>query len=275
MNSSRFIKNMNRGTSNVYAWIDCETTGLDPDKDALMEVAVIMTTSTDLREIRRLHLIIHQDADVLDDMNSWCQSMHRKPRPTDGGKSLVDLCLGSSVSVAKGEKILCDFLDAHRGCMVDNPKWLIMCGSSVDFDKKFLLKHMPSLKSRFHYRVIDVSSLMEVSKRFLVGLRLPAVKTSHCAMDDIRDSLNLLRFLRKTVIVNPSGHPLDMPDYEAAVTKWGFDVIGGLPAPSYLDYLDNQVKDQETQQEKIKRLEKQVESLGSAVALFARKIIKK
>lgn len=265
---------MNRGTSNVYAWIDCETTGLDPDKDHLMEIAVIMTTSTDLREIRRLHIIVNQDAEVLDDMNSWCQNMHRKPRPSDGGKSLVDLCISSSVSLAKAEKLLCDFLDAHRGCVVDNPKWLIMCGSSVDFDKKFLIKHMPSLKSRFHYRVIDVSSLMEVSKRFLLGLRLPTVKTSHCAMDDIRDSLNLLRFLRQAVIVNPSGFPLDMPDYEAAVTKWGFDSLGGLPAPSNLSYLDDQVSEKETPEQKIQRLEKQVESLGSAVALLAQKLIK-
>ncbi len=265
---------MNHGTSNVYAWIDTETTGLNPEEDHLLEIAIIMTTSTDLREIRRMHLIVHQPPHILDNMNSWCQNMHRRPRPDCNGNSLADLCTQSTVTLTKAEKLIADFLDAHRGCATETPKWLIMCGSTIDFDKKFLLKHMPSLKSRFHYRVADVSSLMEFSKRFFPGLRLPANSTSHCAMDDIYDSLNLLRFLRKTVIVS-NAHHIEMPDYISSTTFWGFDAIGAPCAPHSLGYLDTHTPEIECDKDKIKRLQKEVDTLSDACSQLMRTILNK
>lgn len=222
----------NFGTSNVYAWIDLETTDLDHSKGEILEIALILTSANDLREIKRQHIIVHHGEEVFSKMSDWCQTQHRMPRADAGNLSLVDLCRTSTVTLKKAESLLGEMLDYYR-----QDKWILMCGSSLRLDYLFLTHHMPSMKQRFHYRQGDVSSLMEFCKRFYPGMTLPSVPkdTTHCAMHDIEASLNLLRWFRKYCMIFP---PTLMATGVAKTYYWGFDEVGGPAAPSCLDYLD-------------------------------------
>ena len=222
----------NFGTSNVYAWIDLETTDLDHTKGHILEIALILTSANDLREIKRQHIIIHHGDEVFGDMSDWCQTQHRLPRSDTGNLSLVDLCKASTISMKKAESLLGEMLDYYR-----QDKWILMCGSSLRLDYMFLTHHMPSMCQRFHYRQGDVSSVMEFCKRFYPGMTLPCLpkETTHCAMHDIEASLNLMRWFRQFCFLFP---PSVMPTGVAKTYYWGFDAVGGPAAPACLDYLD-------------------------------------
>lgn len=214
----------NLGTSSLYAWVDLETSGLDVYTNDILEVAVIITDSFHFNEIERLHIIVHQKEEVFTHMNSWCQKMHRKPRRTEKNKSLVDLCRASTVSLAQAERLLAEFLDKYR-----ENRWVVACGSSVQKDVEFLKVHMPSMKGRLHYRTIDVSSILEVTKRMYPGLtkHLPPSGVDHTAMADIESSFKLFRWLTKNVFVPQHYSPMK-PHTVASTIRWGFDAVGGM-----------------------------------------------
>lgn len=215
----------NLGTSSLYAWIDLETSGLDVSTNDILEVAVIITDSFHFHEIERLHIIIHQGEEVFKHMNSWCQKMHRNPRRTERGKSLVDLSRASSVNLAQAERLLSEFLDKYR-----ENRWMVACGSSVQKDVEFLKVHMPSLKGRLHYRTIDVSSILEVAKRMYPGLtkHLPPSGVDHTAMADIDSSFRLFVWLSQNIFVHRHHYSSMRPSGVAATTRWGFDAVGGM-----------------------------------------------
>jgi len=251
----------NYGTSNVCAWIDLETTQLDPKTGHILEIAVIITTGFEMKELKRMHIIVHQEPKVFDDMSDWCQDQHRKPRPDENGRSLIDLCHHSTVTLKKAEKLLGDFLDHFR-----QGKWIIMWGSSIRLDYDFLTHHMPSMKRRLHYRLGDVSSVMETCKRFYPGLRLPHADTSHCAMDDIESSLFLLRWLRKTCFLALPQFMFHEDETPAKTFRWGFDGVGGHRVPSSLDYIDYHVPGPPTEEEKISALRSELDTMAAACA---------
>lgn len=262
------MSHKNYGTSSIYAWVDLETTQLDPRKGQILEIAVIMTTALELKELKRMHLVIHHEPKVFDEMSTWCQDQHRRRRVAENGKSLIDLCTHSTVTLAKAEKLLGDFIDHYR-----QGKWIIMCGSSIRLDYEYLTQQMPSMKRRFHYRLGDVSSIMEVSKRFYPGLRLPAVETAHCAMDDIVTSLNLLRWLKKTCFALPH-YGIHEDTTPAKVFRWGFDCVGGHRAPSALDYLDTPSPVSLSSEEKVEVMQKEIETMAAACADAFKAILK-
>lgn len=214
----------NLGTSSLYAWIDLETSGLDVGTNDILEIAVIITDSFHFNEIERLHIIVHQNDEVFNHMNSWCQKMHRKPRRAERGKSLVELSKASSVNLAQAEKLLAEFLDKYR-----ENRWMVACGSSVGKDVEFLKVHMPSMKGRLHYRNIDVSSILEVAKRMYPGLtkHLPPTGVDHTAMADIESSFQLFVWLTKNVFV-PQHYATPPRPTPAPTIRWGFDAAGGL-----------------------------------------------
>lgn len=195
----------NYGTSEYYAWIDLETTDLDHTKGTILEIALIITTALDLRECERHHIIVSHPESVFDQMSEWCQTYHRRPRQKANGLSLIDMCRKSTIDISKAECILGSVLDRFRG-----GKWILLAGSSIRLDYMFLMHHMPTMKDKFHYRQCDVSSVMEFGKRFYPHIKLPPNQhmTTHCAMDDIEMSLNLMRWIRCTYFVYPPKYML-------------------------------------------------------------------
>lgn len=170
-------------------WIDLEMTGLDPDKEVIIEIATIVTDAQLNIIAEGPSLVIHQPDSILDAMDEWCTNQH-------GQSGLTDRVRRSTISVADAEQQTLDFLKLYVP-RATSP----MCGNTVSQDRRFLLKYMPELESYFHYRHIDVSTVKELAKRWkpqaLDGLNKGS---SHLALDDIRDSINELKHYRKTFI---------------------------------------------------------------------------
>ncbi len=168
----------------LLAWIDLEMTGLDPNKDVILELAVILT-NTELQVVAEgPHLILHQTAAVLEQMLPVVQAMH-----TDSG--LVAAVLGSTMSVAQAEVQVLDFLTKHASA-----KTMPLCGNSVWMDKIFLMRYMPAVIGYLHYRIIDVSTIKELVRYWY---RAPEYTKSnvHRAKDDIYESLAELHYYRQ------------------------------------------------------------------------------
>ncbi|KXS50981.1 MAG: oligoribonuclease [Marinobacter sp. T13-3] len=168
-------------------WIDLEMTGLDPEKERIIEMATIVTDS-ELNTIAEGPVIaIKQPDSLLDAMDEWCTKTH-------GASGLTQRVKESNVSEAEAEQITLEFLKEHLSAG-ESP----LCGNSIGQDRRFLVKYMPELEGFFHYRNLDVSTIKELARRWrpdvLNGVKK---KGSHLALDDIRDSINELRHYRET-----------------------------------------------------------------------------
>ena len=168
-------------------WIDLEMTGLDPEKERIIEMATIVTDS-ELNTIAEGPVIaINQPDSLLDAMDEWCTKTH-------GASGLTQRVKESNVSEAEAEQITLEFLKEHLSAG-ESP----LCGNSIGQDRRFLVKYMPELEGFFHYRNLDVSTIKELARRWrpdvLNGVKK---KGSHLALDDIRDSINELRHYRET-----------------------------------------------------------------------------
>ena len=171
--------------TNMLAWIDLEMTGLDPEKHHIIEIASLVTDS-DLNIVAEgPEIAVSQTDSVLSLMNDWNVNQH-----TSSG--LVKKIKDSSIVLSEAEKMTLDFFKKHIK-QHKSP----LCGSSVSHDRRFLIKHMPRLANHFHYRHIDVSSFKEVIKRWSPGAEEFQKKSSHRAMDDIKESVNELKFYRE------------------------------------------------------------------------------
>lgn len=170
-------------------WIDLEMTGLDPEKEVIIEIATIVTDAQLNILAEGPSLAIHQPDSVLDAMDEWCTNQH-------GQSGLTDRVRRSTISTLDAEMQTLEFLKRYVP-RATSP----MCGNTVSQDRRFLLRYMPELEAYFHYRHIDVSTLKELAKRWkpsaLDGLKKGS---SHLALDDIRDSINELKHYRKTFI---------------------------------------------------------------------------
>ncbi|MEM5537422.1 oligoribonuclease [Neptuniibacter pectenicola] len=170
-------------------WIDLEMTGLEPKTDVIIEIATIVTDS-DLNILAEGPMLaIHQSDALLDGMDEWCTNQHGKSGLTQRVKE-------STVTEAQAERDTIAFLQQYVAAG-ESP----MCGNSIGQDRRFLDKYMPELETFFHYRNLDVSSLKELAKRWKPEVAAGVVKKgSHLALDDIRDSIEELKYYREHFI---------------------------------------------------------------------------
>jgi oligoribonuclease len=169
-------------------WIDLEMTGLNPEKDRIIEMAVIVTDSNLNTIAEGPVLAIHQSNELLDGMDDWNTKQHN-------GSGLVDRVKKSKVNEQTAEQEVLAFLRLH----VPAGK-APLCGNSIWQDRRFLTKYMPELESYFHYRMIDVSTLKELALRWAPVVYNGFKKeSSHLALDDIRESIDELRYYRENL----------------------------------------------------------------------------
>jgi len=167
-------------------WLDMEMTGLDPEKERIIEVAVVVT-EPDLTVVAEGPVIVvHQPDSLLDAMDSWNTATH-------GRSGLTDKVRASTVSEAQAEEELIAFLSKHVGAG-KSP----LCGNSIGQDRRFMVRYMPKLEAFFHYRNLDVSTLKELAKRWRPDVYKGFDKKSrHEALADIYESIAELAYYRE------------------------------------------------------------------------------
>ena len=177
---------MTQPDSQRLIWIDLEMTGLDPQRDRIIEIATIVTDK-DLNLLAEGPVLaIRQPEAVLERMDEW-------NRQTHGSSGLLDRVRSSPVTTAEAEKRTIEFLRVWV-----EPGASPMCGNSICQDRRFLAREMPDLERYFHYRNLDVSSLKELARRWAPEVAAGVRKTStHLAIEDIRDSIRELEHYRQ------------------------------------------------------------------------------
>ncbi|MGR6317671.1 oligoribonuclease [Micromonospora soli] len=177
-------------------------TGLDLGRDALIEVAALVT-DPDLNVLGEgVDVVIHADEAALDGMPEIVRTMHAK-------SGLTDEVRRSTVSLAEAEDMVLDYVATH----VKDPRTAPLCGNSIATDRGFIARDMPRLDAHLHYRMIDVSSIKELCRRWYprVYFGQPQKGLAHRALADIRESIRELEYYRRTIFV-----PLPGPDVESA-----------------------------------------------------------
>jgi oligoribonuclease len=190
-----------RSVNDRIVWIDCEMTGLSLERDALIEVAALVT-DFELNQLGDgVDLVIAPPAEALEQMDEFVRGMH-----TSSGL-LEELSAGTTMADAEAQ-----VLDYVR-TWVPEPRRAPLGGNTVGTDRGFLARDMPELEAHLHYRIIDVSSVKELSRRWYPRAYFNAPKKSggHRALADIRESIAELRYYREAVFVPPPG-----PDSETA-----------------------------------------------------------
>lgn len=181
---------MSKSPDNLI-WIDLEMTGLDPSNDRIIEVATIITDKN-LNELAvGPVLAIFQEPAILSSMDQWNTEQHTK-------SGLVERVKKSTINESDAEKATIEFLEQH----VPSKK-SPMCGNSICQDRRFLARLMPQLENYFHYRNLDVSSLKELAQRWYPKIAKGFKKESkHLALDDIRDSIEELKYYREHILLS-------------------------------------------------------------------------
>jgi oligoribonuclease len=177
--------------SNNLIWIDMEMTGLVPESDRIIEVAMLVTDAQLNLVAEGPVLVVRQPLEVLDAMDSWNRSVH-------GKSGLVDKVKASTLDEAAAERRALEFLAQHVPAGVSP-----MCGNSICQDRRFLARWMPKLEAFFLYRNLDVSTLKELVKRWkpeLVKEMMKLKQGKHEALADIYESIEELKYYRKTVM---------------------------------------------------------------------------
>lgn len=166
-------------------WLDCEMTGLDPEVERLLEIAVIVTGPHLENRTEGPVLVIHQSDAQLNAMDNWNKGTH-------GKSGLIDKAKASTLSEADAEQQILAFLEKYV------PKNTTpMCGNTISQDRRFLVKYMPKLERFFHYRNLDVSTLKELAKRWRPELHAAFKKQqSHTALADVHESIDEMAYYR-------------------------------------------------------------------------------
>ncbi len=173
-------------------WIDLEMTGLDTDRDRIIEIATVVTDGQLNILAEGPVIAIHQGDEVLQSMDEWNTRQHT-------GSGLVDRIRRSTYSEADAEADTLDFLRRWVPAKASP-----MCGNSICQDRRFMHRLMPNLEQYFHYRHIDVSTLKELASRWAPDIAREFKKSStHLALDDVKDSIRELRFYRDRVLQLP------------------------------------------------------------------------
>ncbi|HEY8479773.1 MAG TPA: oligoribonuclease [Spirillospora sp.] len=188
-------------TGDALVWIDCEMTGLDLRRDALIEIAALVTDSELNILDEGVDVVIKPPEESLTQMSQVVRDMH-----TTSG--LLD-ALPEGVPLAEAEDIVLKYVKSH----VKEPKKAPLCGNSIATDRSFLARDMPALDAHLHYRMVDVSSIKELARRWYprVYFASPEKKGGHRALADITESIQELRYYRAAVFVPQPG-----PDSETA-----------------------------------------------------------
>jgi oligoribonuclease len=181
-------------------WIDCEMTGLDLGKDALIEIAVLVTDSELNILDDGVDLVIHAEDADLDAMPDVVREMHAK-------SGLTTAVRESTVTLAEAEKQVLDYVRRH----VPEARTAPLCGNSIATDRGFIARDMPALDAHLHYRMVDVSSIKELCRRWYprIYYAQPDKGLAHRALADIRESIRELIYYRGTAFVPPPGPTSD------------------------------------------------------------------
>ena len=177
------------GDPNNLVWIDMEMTGLQPDSDRIIEIAVLVTDPQLNVLAEGPVLVVHQPDAVLEAMDSWNRSTHKKT-------GLIERVRASRLTESDAERTAIDFLAQHVPAS-SSP----MCGNSICQDRRFLARWMPKLESYFHYRNLDVSTLKELVRRWKPDLMKGIPKEGkHEALADVYESIAEMKYYRETFI---------------------------------------------------------------------------
>jgi oligoribonuclease len=170
-------------------WIDMEMTGLQPESDRIIEIALLVTDPQLQIVAEGPVFVVHQPDEVLEAMDSWNKSTHKKT-------GLIERVRASTLWEAEVERRALEFLGKHVP-----PASLPMCGNSICQDRRFLARWMPQLEAHFHYRNLDVSTLKELVRRWKPeAMKGFSKEGKHEALADIHESLAELKFYRKAVM---------------------------------------------------------------------------
>jgi oligoribonuclease len=172
-------------------WLDLEMTGLEVDKDVIVELAVLVTDASLEPLDDGLDVVIHQPPDVLAGMNDFVRAMHTR-------SALLPEIEASTVSLADAGARALEYVKGHVPTASSAP----MCGNTIGMDRRFLARYLPDLDDYIHYRSVDVSTLKELCRRWYpqVYRKRPGKAERHRALDDVRESIAELRFYRETIL---------------------------------------------------------------------------
>lgn len=174
---------------NHLIWVDMEMTGLDPDHDRIIEIAMVVTDSLLNTVAEAPGLAISQSVSVLDAMDDWNKNTH-------GRSGLIDRVKASAVDEAAAQARMLEFVAEHVPSRASP-----MCGNSVCQDRRFMARAMPKLEAYFHYRNLDVSTLKELARRWKPEVAKGLTKHGkHEALADIHESIAELRYYRETLL---------------------------------------------------------------------------
>jgi oligoribonuclease len=181
-------------------WIDCEMTGLELRRDALIEIAVVVTDAELEPLDEGIDIVIHTHDDILDTMVPFVKEMHE----TSG---LTEAVRRSTITLGEAEQQVLTYVRQH----VAEPKTAPLCGNSIATDRGFIARDMPALDEFLHYRMIDVSSIKELARRWYprVYYAQPVKGLAHRALADIRESVQELAYYRQTLFVPLPGPSTD------------------------------------------------------------------
>ena len=174
-------------------WLDCEMSGLDPEKERLLEIAVVITSPDLSVRVESPVYVIHQSDAVLDGMDAWNKGTH-------GRSGLIDKVKASTMNEAQVEAALLAFIKRYvpKAC---SP----MCGNTISQDRRFLVKYMPKFEAYFHYRCLDVSTLKELAKRWHPEIfKLFKKQQAHTALADVHESIDELVHYRTHFLRMPA-----------------------------------------------------------------------
>lgn len=175
--------------TNHLVWLDMEMTGLDPERERIIELAMIVTDSELNVLAESPSWAVHQSEALLDAMDAWNKGTH-------GRSGLIERVRASTLDEAAAETLALDFVRQYV------PKGVSpLCGNTIGQDRRFMVRYMPQLESWFHYRNLDVSTLKELCKRWKPEVAKGFVKRSaHTALADIRESIDELKYYRQHFI---------------------------------------------------------------------------
>jgi oligoribonuclease len=170
-------------------WLDLEMTGLDPDRDVILEIATVVTDEALELVAEGPNIAIHQSEEVLKGMDAWNKEQHER-------SGLVARVRSSPYSCKEAEEKTLAFLSEH--CSKEESP---LCGNSILKDRQFVMRHMPRLEEFLHYRNIDVSTIKELVRRWYPDIPTYTKEKAHLALKDIRESINELRYYRQKVFL--------------------------------------------------------------------------
>lgn len=179
-------------------WIDCEMSGLDPERERLLEVAMVVTGPQLWPVVHGPVVVVHQSDALLSAMDTWNTGTHTR-------SGLVDKVRQSTLSEAQAESVLLDFMRQYVPERASP-----MCGNTIGQDRRFLVRYMPKLEAYFHYRNVDVSTLKELARRWRPELLSGFVKRqAHTALADVLESIDELAYYRERFLNAPAPVPVD------------------------------------------------------------------